>query len=244
MADYGAQAAQVYDPQLQSEQATAGAAHTNTLAALKNEDANIDPSYNAVFKTLATARAGEAAKTDFNYSTALSGQASGLHDNETRLQGNDYLDRVGGVASEQARAHTTVGSKLAAENNSYSALSSALASKYAGLKSAYIQDQLNKEADYQKQIQMENMKQAGAERIASMNRPPSPTGTADQFNNELGDLENTLRNYQAAGYKGDLGAFANKGAIKNKLVDYYKGAVSPDEVNKRVEAIYSKHYIG
>lgn len=170
MADYGAAAAGIYDPQMQAEQGVATASHQNTLAGLKLEGDNIDPAYATVFKNLATARNNEAARTDFHSSQAAEGNNTiTLGENEQRLQGEHYGDTIKDVSSEQANKHLGVNSRMSAENNSYSALSSALASKYAGLKSGYIQDQLKAEADRAFQEKMANQKAANDQAIAHTN---------------------------------------------------------------------------
>lgn len=246
MADYGGQAAAIYDPQQQSEEATAGASHTNTLTGLDSEEAKIDPTYAGAFKKAAEARASEAAKTDFDYSEAFDGNNSGLHSNATIQQGNRYQDEVKDLAGKEAQAHTDIGTQRNQENTSYAALRSSIASKYSGLKQGFIADSLSKEADRNLQQHLADQQAALQMKIANMNAASSAASTKAQgkvaFNNALSSIEDKLRSYQASGYKGT--SPASRAQAIDAFTRQFGDFVDAGTIKNAVNQTFGRYYIG
>lgn len=198
--DAATQAAQIYDPQQQAEQATAGASHTNTLSDLAQSEKAIDPTFATTFNNASQARAGEAAHTDFNYSTALDGNMSGLHDNQTAMEGSKYQQLVKQISDEQAAAHEGVRSKVNNENTSYGALMSSLAGKYSGLKAGFQADALTKAQDRAFQEKMANAANATQMAVAkSYGGGGAATPSVDQ------QLATLFQDYVPASHGGKAG---------------------------------------
>lgn len=201
MATAADQANQIYDPQAQAEQTTAGAAHTNAVNDLTQSGKSIDSQYATSFDNAAQARAGEAARTDFNYSSALDGNESGLHNNATAMQGATYQKLVKQLSDEQNLAHEGVQEKIGNENNSYSALMSSISSKYAGLKSGYQADALTKAQDQAFQKSLADQSNATALASAKLYGGGNSAATPG-VSQQLGEL---FTDYQPASAGGKAG---------------------------------------
>lgn len=199
MADYGATAASIYDPQQASEASVLERGKANQQFGLDEEAKTIDPMYNDAIKSASTARNEEGARQDLLYSTALSGQGSGLQGNQQRILGEKLIETTGKLETERASKKSNIATRRAMVGDDYTAGMGALAAKYAGLKSAYVTDAQNRDADIAReaqqrkedqafQVQMANMSAAAQRSLAQMqinaanaNKPTPAQIVADAF---------------------------------------------------------------
>lgn len=155
-ADYAATASSVYDPQAAAESTQAGAARDTTVAGLGGADADINRSFSRTADTLKTARNDQAARTDFQYTTALEGNSSGLHENQDARESGDYLKTLEGLGEDVASRHSSITAQRQAAQSNYAATLQAITQKYSGLKSGFVSDMLSKDADRSFQERMAN----------------------------------------------------------------------------------------
>lgn len=138
--DYASQASQIYDPQQQAESIGLERQKASSLQGLNEEEQTIDPYYNDAIKSAKDIRLAEGARQDLSYSTALSGQRSGLLDNQQDILGKQLIDTTGKIESERVQKKSNIAARRRLVGDDYTAGMSALAAKYAGLKSTFIAD--------------------------------------------------------------------------------------------------------
>jgi hypothetical protein len=195
-ADYASTANAVYDPQAAAESATAKGTLDSTNASLDSTDRSIDPFYNNAKDTLTTAKNDAAAKSDFNYTNALEGNSSSLQTNDNNRQTADYLKSLGGITTEQANKHADVATQRQLATSNYNTALSAITSKYAGLKSGYVADQLTNDANKAFQQRLSDQAAANARQVAQINasaynqpKAPSPQESLNS------DIYNSLNGF-------------------------------------------------
>lgn len=168
-ADYMATASSVYDPQAAAESTQAGAARDTAVAGLAGADRDIDRSFNRTADTLKTARNDQAARTDFQYTTALEGNSSGLHENQDARESGDYLKTLEGLGEDTASKHSAVTAQRQAAQSNYASTLQSITQKYSGIKSGFVSDMLSKDADRGFQERMANNANAASIKAASLN---------------------------------------------------------------------------
>lgn len=194
MPDYAGQANAIYDPQYGADKATLDNSKLEGTASLDAEQKTIDPTYNKSEATLLQARNNEGAQQDLSYSTALSGQTSGLLGNQQRIIGEHYMSNLSDLEAERATKLTDLATRRTNLGTEYNANVGALGAKYSGLKTAYkIQgdqtDAANARQDTQRAqdhtwaTEAANASAASAERIAASNKPAVKSN--DQLLGEL-----------------------------------------------------------
>lgn len=140
LATYQSAANSIYDPQLQSDLATAKNTMNSNVATLESGKGQINTDYTTAVQNLQQAVQDQTGQINQLYSERLGGNFSGL-------QGNDMGQMFARSNQQQANIESTRANKLAAittaqtnEANTYNTTVGSLNSKYAGLKSQYAQD--------------------------------------------------------------------------------------------------------
>lgn len=185
-ADYAATASSVYDPQAAAEDATASqglaAANASADSATRSEQA----SFANTQDTLATAHQSNNQNNDFQYTNALGGNSSGLQANTNNIEGNNYLKALTTATTQDSNQMADIADSRTLAANNYSSTLSAITSKYAGLKSGYVADQLSNDSSEAFQEKMAQEAQANATQNAeitasSYNQPAAKPTTAQEL---------------------------------------------------------------
>jgi hypothetical protein len=239
VADYQGTANSIYDPQQQSEAVALDRQRANAELGLGEEEKTIDPYYNDAIKSVSKARDEEGYKTDLNYSTALSGMGSGLQGNEQRQLGEKKIEQTSRLESERVDKKGNIAARRKAVGDDYTAGMSGLAAKYAGLKSAYVVDAQNRDADVaraerqaaqdrQFQLQRDSASRAFDEKMTKLKMAAD---APDYHANAKADALAALDAARAKGVGGD--AFY-RDKVYQRLASQYKGQIGESDLKNLV----------
>lgn len=242
MSDYAGQAASIYDPQLAADTAAVDQQLNTTLSSLDSEQGQVNPYYDAAAQKVGLTRKQNDDQADFVANTHGL-WSSGLISNQHRLIGEDYSKNT--TAIEQARAAKLgdIASRRSVAQTNAASSRAALASKYSGMKAAYIAQQQQHDADVAAQERIATRSAAAYSRGGGGGGGSSSGGgTRDMYNNDLSSIESALRAYRASGYKGQ--APGSRGSTANELISKYSGTVSPQEINAYTKQLFGRYGIG
>lgn len=235
MADYSAQAASIYDPQLQGDTAVLAAENKANQGSFTNEG-------NAANSAYTDAIAGNTKATDTaiardNFTASTHGLwSSGLAANGVHATNQAYLDNASKIELARAQKLSDIATRRTASDQGYQARVGALQSKYSGEKANYIATHQNEDAKIAYQEQQAN---ARAARTAAAKQPSlgqTKLGTAQQIAGALskstgGDGKVSPDSYAAAkadwvaqGYSAkefdtQFGNFVNKGKLSSYTLE-------------------------
>lgn len=144
---YELNASAVYNPQQQSEEIGLDRQKAGAIQGLAEEEQTIDPYYNDAVKSATKTRQSEGYQLDHLYSSNLSGFGSGGQVNDQVKLSGQLQEGVGRLEGERATKKGNIATRRRMVGDDYTAGMSALAAKYTGLRSTYIIDAQNRDAD-------------------------------------------------------------------------------------------------
>lgn len=235
MADYAAQAASIYDPQLAAEQAGLRADQATTDAGFAGESNTAQSAYT---QALTANTKGQAAQEDRNNFTANTHGLwqSGLIANMQRMTGADYGAKAADIETARANKLSDIAARRQATNQGYTDKLGALASKYQGAKSQYIADHQNEDIKFAQQQAAENARAARSDARAAAKAPTAAELRASAYSNLQDDVAGGLKGYGKGG-----GGVLAKGYTE-KLVSQLQNAYAAYGLSNKDIANYVYNY--
>lgn len=224
-ADYAATASSVYDPQAQAESASASQGLASTNASLNAQDRTVKSNAAISADNLKAAHESNNQNNDFAYTNALGGNSSGLEANTNNIEGNNYIKGLTTLNTNTNNEEAGIADERTIAQNNYNSTLSAITSKYSGIKSGYVADQLSSDRANAFTAQMaanSNAANLAAAKITadSYNQPKAEDPKVSLNNDIYSSLQGFLT--RPKGY--------SESTILPALYKQYGGSMSPADI--------------